>query len=151
VAAEEWQKKQARVIQARKTWRRWERVKPTCRRIHRRMGARAVSDEGILCEDLTVVTGSIRWTENLPDRADVAARGGATVARGGAWKMCRTFWGRVESQNWLRLHRSTDPEPRHHFWWLFWPKGVTVVAQLARAATAGGARRADDSETSTYL
>jgi hypothetical protein len=86
VAAEERQKKQARVIHARKTWRRRECVKPTRRRIHRRMGVRAVSEEGVLCGDLTVVTGSIRWTENLPDRADVAARGGATVARGGAWR-----------------------------------------------------------------
>jgi hypothetical protein len=57
-------------------------VKPTRKRIHRHVGARAVSDEGVLGGDLTVVTRSIRWTENLPDRADVVARGGATVARG---------------------------------------------------------------------
>jgi hypothetical protein len=31
---------------------------------------------------MTVVTGSIRWTGNLLDRADVVARGGAGVARG---------------------------------------------------------------------
>jgi hypothetical protein len=95
VAAEERQKKQARVIHARKRCLLWERMKPTRRSIHRRVRAREVLDEGVLCGDLTVVTGSIRWTKNLPDRADVATRGGATVARGGAWKMCRTFWGRV--------------------------------------------------------
>jgi hypothetical protein len=144
VAAEERQKKQARVIHAWKRWRRRERVKPTRRSIHRRVGAHAVSDEGVLGRDLTVVTGSIRWTGNLPDQADV-------VARGGVWKMCRTFWGRMESQNWLRLHKSTDPEPRHHFWWLVWPRGVTVVAQLAWAATARGARRADDGGPSIDL
>jgi hypothetical protein len=82
VAAEERQKKQARVIHARKRWRRRERVKPTRRSIHRRVEARAVSDEGVLGGDLTGVTGSVRWTGNLPDRADVVARGGAGVARG---------------------------------------------------------------------
>jgi hypothetical protein len=77
VAAEERQKKQARVIHARKRCRRREHVKPTRRSIHRRVEARAVSDEGVLGGDLTVVTGSIRWTGNLPIRADVVARGGA--------------------------------------------------------------------------
>jgi hypothetical protein len=53
-----------------------------------------VSDEGVLGGDLTVVTGSIRWTGNLPVRADVVARGGAGAARGqmattsrGAWSL----------------------------------------------------------------
>jgi hypothetical protein len=32
----------------------------------------------------------------------------------------------VQHRNRLRLHRSTDPRPRHHFWWLFWPRGVSV-------------------------
>jgi hypothetical protein len=32
--------------------------------------------------NLIVVAGSVRWTGNLPDRADVAARGGAEAARG---------------------------------------------------------------------
>jgi hypothetical protein len=47
---------------------------------------------GVLGRDLTVVIESIRWTGNLPNRADVAARGGAETARGqmattskGAW------------------------------------------------------------------
>jgi hypothetical protein len=44
--------------------------------------AREVSDGGILCEDLTGVTGSVRWTGNLPDQANVVARGGVGVARG---------------------------------------------------------------------
>ena len=44
--------------------------------------ARAKSDGGVLGGDLTVVTGSIRWTSNLPDRADVVARRGARLARG---------------------------------------------------------------------
>jgi hypothetical protein len=108
-----------------------------------------VSNGGILGRDLTVVTRSIRWTSNLPDRADVAARGGAGVARGQTATTSRGTWWRVEAQNWLRLHRSTDPWPRHHFWWLFWLRGVMVVAQLARAATAEGARRANDGESST--
>jgi hypothetical protein len=47
--------------------------------VHR---VRAVSDGGVLGEDLTVVIGSIRWTSNLLDRAIVAVRGGAVVARG---------------------------------------------------------------------
>jgi hypothetical protein len=34
-----------------------------------------------LGEDLTGVTGSVRWTGNLLDWADVVARGGAGVAR----------------------------------------------------------------------
>jgi hypothetical protein len=44
--------------------------------------AREVSYNGVLGGDMTVVTGSIRWTSNLLDRADVVARGGAGVARG---------------------------------------------------------------------
>jgi hypothetical protein len=103
-----------------------------------------VSDGGVLGGDLIVVTGSIRWTGNLPDRADMAARWQTATTSRGAW------W-RVEAQNWLRLHRSTDPGPRHHFWWLFWLRGVTVVVQLARAATVEGARRADDGESSIDL
>jgi hypothetical protein len=75
MAAKEQQKKQTRVIHARKRWRRRERVKPTRRSIHRRVGAHVVSDEGVLGGDLTVVTGSIRWTGNLPNRADMAACG----------------------------------------------------------------------------
>ena len=55
---------------------------PTRRSFHRCVGARAMSDGGVLGGDLTVVTGSIRWTGNLLDRADVAARGGAGLARG---------------------------------------------------------------------
>jgi hypothetical protein len=52
--------------------------------------ARQGSDGGVLGGDLTVVGGSVWWTGELSDRADVAARGGAVVARG---KMDRTFWG----------------------------------------------------------
>jgi hypothetical protein len=103
---------------------------------------------------MTVVTGSIRWTGNLPDRADVVARGGVTVrveARGRCAEPSGGAWWHVESQNWLRLQRSTDSRLRHHFWWLFWPRGVTVVAQFARAATAGGAQWADDGGPSTDL
>jgi hypothetical protein len=69
-------------------------VNPTRRSVHRRVRARAMSDWGVLGGDLTVVTGSIRWTGNLPDRADMEARGGAGAARGqmattsrGAWKL----------------------------------------------------------------
>jgi hypothetical protein len=36
---------------------------------------------------------------------------------------------RVQRQNRLRLHRSTDPGLRHHFWWFFWPRGVSVAAR----------------------
>jgi hypothetical protein len=36
---------------------------------------------------------------------------------------------RVQSRNRLRLHRSTDPGLRHHFWWFFWPRGVSVAAR----------------------
>jgi hypothetical protein len=36
---------------------------------------------------------------------------------------------RVQRRNRLRLHKSTDPRPRHHFWWFFWPRGVLVAAQ----------------------
>jgi hypothetical protein len=50
-----------------------------------------VSDEGILGGYLTGITGSVRWTSNLPDRADMVVRGGAGVARG---KMATT-WSRV--------------------------------------------------------
>jgi hypothetical protein len=53
--------------------------------------AREVSDGGVLGGDMTVVTGSIRWTSNLPDRADVAARDGAAVARG----QMATTWSRA--------------------------------------------------------
>jgi hypothetical protein len=94
VAAEERQKKQACVIHARKRWRCRERMKPTRRSIHRRVGARVVSGEGVLGGDLTVVTGSIRWTGNLLVRADMVARVGAGAARGqmattsrGAWSL----------------------------------------------------------------
>jgi hypothetical protein len=57
-------------------------VDSTRRSFHRRVEAREVSDGGVLGGDMTVVTGSIRWTGNLPDRADVAAGDGAAVARG---------------------------------------------------------------------
>ena len=60
------------------------RVNLTRWSIHRRVGAHAVSDGGVLGGDLTVVIGSIRWTGNILDRADVAAHGRAAVARGGA-------------------------------------------------------------------
>jgi hypothetical protein len=82
VAAEERQKKQARVIHARKRWRRRERMKPTRRSIHRRVEARVVSDEGVLGGYLASVTGSVRWTCNFLDRANVVARGAAGVAHG---------------------------------------------------------------------
>jgi hypothetical protein len=36
---------------------------------------------------------------------------------------------RVQCRNRLRLHRSTDPGLRHHFWWFFWPRGVSVAAR----------------------
>jgi hypothetical protein len=35
----------------------------------------------------------------------------------------------VQCRNRLRLHRSTDPGLRHHFWWFFWPRGVSVAAR----------------------
>jgi hypothetical protein len=44
--------------------------------------AREESDGGVLGGDITVVGGSVRWTDELSDRADVAVRGGAVVARG---------------------------------------------------------------------
>jgi hypothetical protein len=61
---------------------RRRRVDLTRRRFHWRVEAREISDGGVLGGDMTVVTGSIRWTGNLPDRANVAARDGAAVARG---------------------------------------------------------------------
>jgi hypothetical protein len=36
---------------------------------------------------------------------------------------------RVQRRNRLRLHRSTDPGLRHHFWWFLWPRGVSVAAR----------------------
>jgi hypothetical protein len=36
---------------------------------------------------------------------------------------------RVQRRNRLRLHRSTDPGLKHHFWWFFWPRGVSVAAR----------------------
>ena len=39
------------------------------------MGTRAEFDGVVLGEDLTFVGGSIRWTCNLSDQADVVARG----------------------------------------------------------------------------
>jgi hypothetical protein len=57
----------------------------------------------------------------------------------------------VQRQNLLRLHRSIDMQSRHHFWWLFWPRGVTVASRLARAKIAEGAQRADDGGSSTDL
>ena len=50
--------------------------------------ALAESDGVVLGGDLTIVSGSVRWIGKLSDRADVAARGGAVVARG---KTDRTF------------------------------------------------------------
>jgi hypothetical protein len=29
----------------------------------------------------------------------------------------------VQCRNGLKSHKSTDPGPRHHFWWFFWPRG----------------------------
>ena len=68
------------------------------RSFYRCVGTRAESDGVVLGEDLTVVGGSIRWTCNLPDRADMVAHGGAAVARGGAWK---------DGQNLLRVRGSS--------------------------------------------
>jgi hypothetical protein len=67
-------------------------VKPTRRSFYRHVGARVVSDGGVLSRDLIVVVGSVRWTGNLSDQANVAARGGAVVARG---KTDITFWRHV--------------------------------------------------------
>jgi hypothetical protein len=36
---------------------------------------------------------------------------------------------RVQRRNRLRLHRSTDPGLKHHFWWFSWPRWVSVVAR----------------------
>jgi hypothetical protein len=36
---------------------------------------------------------------------------------------------RVQRRNGLKLHRSTDSGPRHHFWWFFWPRGVSVAVR----------------------
>ena len=52
-------------------------MNPTHWSFHQRVRARAVSDGSVLGGDMTVVTGSVRWIGNLPDRANVAARGGA--------------------------------------------------------------------------
>jgi hypothetical protein len=58
--------------------------------------AREESGGGVLGGDLTVVGGSVRWTGELSDRADVAARGGAVVARGGSWKDGQNLLGARE-------------------------------------------------------
>ena len=66
-----------------------------------------MSDGGVLGEDLTVVTGSIRWTGNLLDRADVAARG----------KTDKTYWGRMRARGSSKLaeivqiHRTNADTP----------------------------------------
>jgi hypothetical protein len=96
------------------------------------MEAREVSDGSVLGRDMTIVTGYIKWTGNLPNRADVAARGGAPVARGGVWKMCRTFWGCVMARGILELaeivqiHRSEAETP-------------LLVVSLAERCHDGGA------------
>jgi hypothetical protein len=68
---------------------------PTRRRFHQRVGARAISNGGILGKDMIVITGSIRWTGNLPDWADMAARGVAAVAHGARGMKDRIFSRRV--------------------------------------------------------
>jgi hypothetical protein len=52
------------------------------RSFHWHVEVRALSDGGVLGGDMTVVTGSIRCTGNLPYRADVVARGGAEATCG---------------------------------------------------------------------
>ena len=52
------------------------------------MGVHVESNGGMLGGDLIVIGGSVRWTRNLFDRADVAVRGEAAVAHG---KTDRTF------------------------------------------------------------
>jgi hypothetical protein len=114
----------------------------------------AFVDGGVLGEDLTVVDGSVRWTGNLSDWADLAGCGGAAVVRGVRGKKDKTFWGRVRARGSSELVEIAQihlSRLRHHFWWLFWPRWVTMVAQLARAATAGRAWRANDGGSSTNL
>jgi hypothetical protein len=36
---------------------------------------------------------------------------------------------RVQRRNRLRLHKSTDPGLKHHFWWFSWLRWVSVVAR----------------------
>ena len=45
---------------------------------------------------------------------------------GGAWRSGINFG---TSMGGLRLHISTDPRSRHHFWWFFWPRGEMVMAR----------------------
>jgi hypothetical protein len=46
--------------------------------------------------------------------------------RGGSWRNDSNCGTSMEG---LRLHKSTDQRPRHHFWWFFWPRGVSVTTQ----------------------
>jgi hypothetical protein len=49
--------------------------------------------------------------------------------RGGAWRSDNNCGTSVEARampEGLRLHRSTDPRLRHHFWWFFWLRGVSM-------------------------
>ena len=88
-----------------------------------------MSDGGVLGGDLTVVTGSIRWTGNLLDRADVAARGGAAVACGGAWKDGQNVVGARGSSKLAeisQIHRTKAETP-------------LLVVILAKKGHGGGA------------
>ena len=52
--------------------------------------------------------------------------------RGGPWWSGSNYGTRVEARamlEGLRLHKSIDSGPIHHFWWFFWPKGVSVATR----------------------
>ena len=52
--------------------------------------------------------------------------------RGGVWRSSNNCGMSMEARampEGLRLHRSTDPRPRHHFWWFFWPRAETVTTR----------------------
>jgi hypothetical protein len=55
---------------------------PTRKIFHQLVGLCAVSNGGMLGGNLIVVAGSVRWTGNLPDRADMVARGGVEAVHG---------------------------------------------------------------------
>jgi hypothetical protein len=106
--------------------------------------AREESDGGVLGGDLTVVGGSVRWTGELSDRADV-------VAHGGSWKDGQNLLvarGISKLAEISQIHRNKAEKP---LLVVILAERVTVVARLARAVTTGGARRADDGGSSTDL
>ena len=67
----------AHVVHSRSLAAKPWRVKPMRRNFYWRVGARVESNGGVLGRDLTIDARSMKWSKNLDDQADVAARGEA--------------------------------------------------------------------------